>query len=110
VVKAFNTVGAEVMADPCYPDGPAVLPVAGDGPRAKATALALTRDLGCEPVDAGPLAMARHLEPFRHALDQAGPGSGSRPLLRLPPPTGTVRQEARAVPGTLAASQGVPPS
>ncbi len=64
VVKAFNTVGAEVMADPRYPDGPAVLPVAGDDPRAKATALALARDLGFEPVDAGPLAMARYLEPF----------------------------------------------
>ncbi|MGH6959267.1 MAG: hypothetical protein ACREE7_02165, partial [Dongiaceae bacterium] len=41
-----------------------VLPVAGDDPRAKATALALARDLGFEPVDAGPLAMARYLEPF----------------------------------------------
>ena len=64
VVKAFNTVGAEVMADPRYPDGPAVLPVAGDDPGAKATALALARDLGFEPVDAGPLSMARYLEPF----------------------------------------------
>ena len=64
VVKAFNTVGAEVMAAARYPDGPAALPVAGDDPRAKATAVALARDLGFEPIDAGPLAMARYLEPF----------------------------------------------
>ena len=64
VVKAFNTVGAEVMADPRYPDGPAALPVAGDDPGAKATAIALARDLGFEPIDAGPLAMARYTEPF----------------------------------------------
>lgn len=64
VVKAFNTIGAEVMANPRYPDGPAFLPVAGDDPRAKATAIALARDLGFEPIDAGPLSMARYLEPF----------------------------------------------
>ena len=64
VVKAFNTVGAEVMVDPRYPDGPAVLPVAGDDTAAKATALALARDLGFAPIDAGPLSMARYLEPF----------------------------------------------
>lgn len=64
VVKAFNTVGAEVMADPRYPDGPAMLPVAGDDPGAKATTIALARDLGFDPIDAGPLAMARYTEPF----------------------------------------------
>lgn len=64
VVKAFNTIGAEVMANPRYPDGAAFLPVAGDDPRAKATAIALARDLGFEPIDAGPLSMARYLEPF----------------------------------------------
>ena len=64
VVKAFNTVGAEVMADPRYPDGPAMLLVAGDDPGAKATAIALARDLGFEPIDAGPLAMARYTEPL----------------------------------------------
>ncbi len=64
VVKAFNTISAEAMADPRYPDGPAVLPVAGDDPRAKATAIALARDLGFEPLDAGPLSMARYLEPL----------------------------------------------
>jgi len=64
VVKAFNTIGAEVMANPRYPDGPAFLPVAGDDPRAKATAIALARDLGFEPIDVGPLSMARYIEPF----------------------------------------------
>ena len=64
LVKAFNTIGAEVMANPRYPGGAAFLPVAGDDPRAKATAIALARDLGFEPIDAGPLSMARYLEPF----------------------------------------------
>jgi predicted dinucleotide-binding enzyme len=52
------------MVDPRYPDRPAVLPVAGDDTAAKATALALARDLGFAPIDAGPLSMARYLEPF----------------------------------------------
>lgn len=64
VVKAFNTVGAEVMADSRYADGLPFLPIAGDDPSAKARVIALARDLGFEPIDAGPLAMARYLEPF----------------------------------------------
>jgi predicted dinucleotide-binding enzyme len=64
VVKAFNTVGAEVMANASYTDGPTFLPVAGDDPSAKAKAITLAHDLGFDPVDAGPLSMARYLEPF----------------------------------------------
>jgi 8-hydroxy-5-deazaflavin:NADPH oxidoreductase len=85
LVKAFNTVDAEVMANPRYADGPAALPEAGDDRGAKATALVLARDLGFEPVDAGPLSMARYLEPvamlwIELALVQ---GLGRRFALRL---------------------------
>lgn len=65
VVKAFNHIGAEVMANPRYADGrAAVLMFAGDDAPAKATVAALAADLGFEPQDAGPLRLARTLEPL----------------------------------------------
>lgn len=62
VVKAFNTFGVEVMADPTFPGGPATLLVAGDDPQAKKLVLALGSQIGLEPMDAGPLRQARWLE------------------------------------------------
>jgi predicted dinucleotide-binding enzyme len=53
VVKAFNTVGANVMADPSFGGRGAMLPVAGDDPDVKGGAMDLARDLGFEPFDAG---------------------------------------------------------
>jgi predicted dinucleotide-binding enzyme len=38
--------------------------IAGDGETAKATVFGLARDIGFEPIDAGPLARARVLEPL----------------------------------------------
>ena len=64
VVKAFNTTGAENMADPRYADGAASMLVAADDKKAKATVMGLASDLGFEPVDAGPLRQARLLEQF----------------------------------------------
>jgi predicted dinucleotide-binding enzyme len=63
-VKAFNTTGANNMADSRYPGGKVMMPVAGDDAAAKQAVMALADDLGFEPVDAGPLAMSRHLEPL----------------------------------------------
>ena len=62
VVKAFNVVGSEVMADAAFDGGRPVLPVAGDDADAKAAVIALGEDVGFEGVDAGPLAAARDLE------------------------------------------------
>lgn len=62
VVKAFNTVGANVMADPSFDGRAAMMPVAGDDAGAKATAMDLAADLGFDPFDAGDLAAAAHLE------------------------------------------------
>lgn len=61
VVKAFNTIGAEGMRDPTFPDGAASMFVCGEED-AKSTALDLTVDLGFYPIDAGDLSAATYLE------------------------------------------------
>jgi predicted dinucleotide-binding enzyme len=64
VVKAMNTCGWETMAEPVYPEGRAVMSVAGDDAAAKERVLRLARDLGFDAVDAGDLPVARLLEPL----------------------------------------------
>lgn len=64
VVKTLNQVGAEIMADARRLPHPPVQFVAGDDAQAKAAAMALLRDLGFDPQDAGDLIRARILEPF----------------------------------------------
>lgn len=64
VVKIFNTTGYANMADADYGGTPATMLYAGDDPAAKATAAALARELGFDPIDFGPLAGARLLEPL----------------------------------------------
>ncbi|MGH9667330.1 MAG: NADPH-dependent F420 reductase [Bryobacteraceae bacterium] len=64
VVKAFNTVGFNIMADPGFEGGQPVLFVCGDDDVAKQTAIQLAADLGFEGVNAGPLTQARLLEPM----------------------------------------------
>ncbi|MBS1261639.1 MAG: hypothetical protein MAG453_00968 [Calditrichaeota bacterium] len=62
VVKAFNSVGYEVMRDPIYGDRRAVMHYCGDDAGAKARARELIEACGFEPLDAGPLSVARHVE------------------------------------------------
>lgn len=65
VVKAFNTVLAQVLVEgPSFAEGQTV-PVfyAGDDERAKQTVHALIESIGFQPVDAGGLKNARYLEP-----------------------------------------------
>jgi len=64
VVKAFNTVGYNIMANPSFPGGPAAMFYCGDDAAAKKTVAGLISDLGFDPLDAGPLSQARVLEPF----------------------------------------------
>jgi len=64
VVKAFNTVGYMVMANPEIGGDRAVLFYAGDDAEAKNITARLATELGFNAVDAGPLVQARLLEPF----------------------------------------------
>ncbi|HMK78190.1 MAG TPA: NADPH-dependent F420 reductase [Xanthobacteraceae bacterium] len=64
VVKAFNTTGAGNMANSHYAGGKLMMAVAGDDADAKKAVMALAAELGFEPVDVGPLAMSRQLEPM----------------------------------------------
>ncbi len=64
VVKAFNTTGAENLADSRYPQGAPMMPVCGDDAEARQRAMALATLIGFEAVDMGPLMAARYLEPF----------------------------------------------
>ncbi len=63
VVKAFNVLGAEHMADPGLADGARpLLPVAGDDPAARARVSALAGDLGFDAAEVGGLDNAHLLE------------------------------------------------
>lgn len=64
VVKAFNTVGFNVMENPDFGGRPATLFYCGDDPAAKAAVRQLTEGAGFAAEDAGPLKQARLLEPF----------------------------------------------
>ena len=64
VVKAFNTIGAQHMANPRFGGQSASMFICGDDAAAKKTVATLAEALGFEPVDAGPLTQARLLEPL----------------------------------------------
>ena len=63
VVKAFNSIGMEVMANATFASGRSVLWVSGDDAAACEVVMQLGRDIGFEPVRLGPLARARFQEP-----------------------------------------------
>jgi predicted dinucleotide-binding enzyme len=74
VVSAFGTVPSEVFFDVFAAKRrkrrrPSLL-YCGDDAEAKGVAARLIRDAGFEPVDAGPLRIARYLEPFTLAMAQ----------------------------------------
>lgn len=77
VVKAFNTVFAQVVAGGAELAG-ATVPVyfAGDDAAAKENVKALIRSMGFAPVDAGGLRNARYLEPLAGLNIYFGYGAG----------------------------------
>ena len=62
--KAFNTTGFGNMRNPVYPQGRAVMFVAGPDGNGKQTVMQLVTDVGFDAVDAGELTQARLLEPL----------------------------------------------
>ena len=75
VVSAFSTVPSEVLfevfdAKKRRTRRRPSLMYCGDDQDAKAVAATLIRDVGFEPLDAGPLRIARYLEPFSLAMAQ----------------------------------------
>src|SRR5438477_5982057 len=67
VVSAFNTVPSEVLFGVYEARRKATRPslvYCGDDSRGKRVAAELIRDVGFDPVDAGPLRIARYTEPF----------------------------------------------
>ena len=73
IVCAFNTVPSEVFfgvyAARRKADRPSLV-YCGDDARSKEVAAVLIRDMGFEPVDAGPLRIARYTEPFALLMGQ----------------------------------------
>jgi predicted dinucleotide-binding enzyme len=63
VVKAFNTIFAQVLADQATGAGKVQVFYAGDDDGAKKTVRSLIESMGFDAIDAGPLGNARLLEP-----------------------------------------------
>lgn len=78
VVKAFNTVGFELMDHPDLPGGPPTLFIAGDDAPAKADAAGLAADLGWDVHDCGGLVAARLTEPLALLWIEHAIRTGSR--------------------------------
>ena len=89
VVKAFNTIGADSLANPTFGADRATAFLCGDDAEAKGWVATLAEQLGFEAIDAGPLTSARMLEPMavlwiRLSGTQIGRGIAFK-LLRRPP-------------------------
>jgi 8-hydroxy-5-deazaflavin:NADPH oxidoreductase len=84
VVVAWNTVPSEVLFNVFAVRNRAPRPsllYCGDDAGAKEVTAGLIRDVGYEPVDAGTLRMARHLEPFAMVVAQLAYGGEWGPEL-----------------------------
>jgi 8-hydroxy-5-deazaflavin:NADPH oxidoreductase len=85
VVSAFGTVPSEVLFDVFdarrrKANRPSLV-YCGDDTKAKETAARLIHDVGFDPVDAGPLRIARYIEPFTLLVAQlAYEGAGAPEL------------------------------
>jgi 8-hydroxy-5-deazaflavin:NADPH oxidoreductase len=88
VISAFNTVPSEVLFDVFQAKSKAKrkakrpsLIYCGDNRHAKDVAAELIRDVGFDPVDAGPLRIARYTEPFALLVAQLAYEGESGPEL-----------------------------
>ncbi len=72
VVKAFNTLSSETMANPTSAGGPMTIPIAGNDAEAKAVIAGLVTGIGFEVVDMGDISAARFIEHMLIARGNAG--------------------------------------
>ena len=79
VVKAFNIIGAELLASPRFDHQSATMFICGDDAQARSVVASLAEELGFEVVDAGPLSSAGMLESLARlwvSLARGGLGRG----------------------------------
>ncbi len=62
VVKTFATMGSHLIDDPTSEGGTVTIPVASDHRDAKEKVAGIVAEMGLDPVDFGPLRMAREIE------------------------------------------------
>jgi predicted dinucleotide-binding enzyme len=62
VVKTFGTMGSQIIDDPMEAGGVVTIPVASDHRDAKEKVARIVSSMGLDPVDFGPLRMARSIE------------------------------------------------
>ena len=72
VVKAFNTLSSETMADPSSAGGPVTIPIAGNDAEAKAVVAGLVTGIGFEVVDMGTIGAAHAIEQMLIVRGNAG--------------------------------------
>lgn len=76
IVKAFNTIFADVMDTPIIGGQAITAFIAGDHDETKQKVMALARKVGYAPIDTGPLYTARYLESMAHLNIQIAVGQG----------------------------------
>ena len=62
VVKTFATMGSQIIDEPMVEGGMVTIPIASDDRDAKEKVASIVAELGLDPVDFGPLRMAREIE------------------------------------------------
>lgn len=72
VVKAFNTLSSDTMADPASAGGPMTIPIVGDDADAKAFVAGLARGMGFDAVDMGGIEFAHAVEEMLIVRGNAG--------------------------------------
>jgi len=72
VVKAFNTVFSQNQSTGRVGEEQLTAFIAGNDKMAKQAVIELSRDIGFEPVDVGPLKSARYLEPMAIMIIELG--------------------------------------
>lgn len=85
IVKAFNTTFAGTLVPGAVADQPLDVFLAADDAEAKATVASLVEGGGMRPIDAGPLARARHLESvgLLHIMLQFSMGTGFASAVKI---------------------------